>query len=255
MKKLIVANWKMNPQKGVEAVKLFTAVQKSATSAKNVETVICPPLVYVQALGERVTSRHCVLGAQDAFWEHAGAYTGQVSPDMVFNARARYVIVGHSERRALGETDDIVAKKIKSILQFPLIPILCIGESERDNDHEYVKRLKHQLRMDLDGLSADDIGRLVIAYELVWAISSSRHGHPCTPAQCREMVQVIKTVLVDLVGSSEVATSIPIIYGGSVDAENASAFLNDGLVDGVLVGRASLDPKEFVKILQWAERS
>ena len=254
MNKIVVANWKMNPQKGTEALKLFSGVQKIAEKLEHVETVICPPLVYVQSLGERVTSRRFVLGAQDAFWEHAGAFTGQVSPDMIFNARARYVIVGHSERRALGETDELVNKKVTSILQFPLIPIICVGEPERDAEHEYVKLLKHQLKAALAGLDKDQIARVVVAYEPIWALSTTNHGHPCTPAACREVVQVIKTVLADLVGDSSLAKRIPVLYGGSVTAENVAGFMQDGLVDGVLVGRASLDAKEFAAILKIMEK-
>jgi triosephosphate isomerase len=253
MKKLVIANWKMNPVKGSEAEKKFHAINAVASKLKNVETVICPPLVYLQSLGREVTTRVCVLGAQDAFWEHEGAYTGQVSPDMVFNTKARYVIVGHSERRAMGETDDMVNKKVKSILTFPLIPIVCVGEIERDSDSQYVKFLKQQIHHTLEGLSVDQVERLVIAYEPVWAISS-KAKRACTPAECRETVHVIKQVLADLFGSTEKVKTVPIVYGGSVNALDIEGYLEDGLVDGVLVGHASLDPKEFVKILKTAER-
>lgn len=258
MKKLVIANWKMNPTKGTEARKMFTAISKIAVGMKNVETVVCPPLVYLESLGELVTSRSCVLGAQDAFWEHAGAYTGQVSPDMVFNTKARYVIVGHSERRypttGQGETDEIISKKLKSILQFPLIPILCVGEQKRDDDGEYIKHVRKQLKDSIEGLTSEEISRLVIAYEPVWAIGTKAKKE-CTPAECREIVQIIRQVLADELDSTESAKQVPVVYGGSVHLENAEGFLTDGLVQGLLVGRSSLDPKLFGQIIKVAEKA
>ena len=249
----MVANWKMNPTRGSDARKMFRTINTKATMLANVETVICPPLIYLESLGELVTKRSCVLGAQDAFWEHQGAFTGQVSPDMIFGAKARYVIVGHSERRAMGETDEMINKKIKSILQFPLIPILCVGERERDEDHTFVKLVKHQIKLGLDGLTDEEIGRVVIAYEPIWAISSTKNTRECTPADCREMIQTIKSVLADLT-NSDIAKKIPMLYGGSVNSQNVEAYLKDGLVDGGLVGHASLDPKEFINVLKIAEK-
>jgi triosephosphate isomerase len=254
MKKLIVANWKMNPAKGTEARKMFQGISKVANTLKKVETVICPPLVYLESLGSLVANRACVLGSQDAFWEHAGAYTGQVSPDMVFNTKARYVIVGHSERRAMGETDEQVNKKIKSILQFPLIPVVCIGERLRDAEGVYIKDLKTQLKQSLAGLIPSDLSRVVIAYEPIWAIGSKASG-VCNPAECREMVQVIRQVIADLSGSTDNARETIVLYGGSVDPLNALGFLEDGLVQGLLVGRVSLDPKSFNQILKIAEKA
>jgi triosephosphate isomerase len=172
---------------------------------------------------------------------------------MVFNTKARYVIVGHSERRAMGETDDMINKKIKSILQFPLIPILCVGEKKRDDDMQYVKDVKHQLREALHGLTHEQVMRVVIAYEPVWSIGAHAK-QVCTPAECREMVQIIRQVLADIVSSTEHAKQVPVLYGGSVDDTNIQVFLEDGLVNGVLVGRASLDPKVFGKMLKIADK-
>jgi triosephosphate isomerase len=253
MKKLIVANWKMNPIKGSEARKMFQSIAKVATVMKNVETVVCPPLIYLESLGELVTSRSCVLGAQDAFWEHTGAYTGQVSPDMVFNAKARYVIVGHSERRAMGESDDIVSKKLKGILQFPLIPIVCVGEKVRDDDGGHIKLIKKQLKDSIHGLTKEEISRIVVAYEPVWAVGNP--AGPCTPVECREVVQVIRQVIADSIDSTAGAKQVPVVYGGSVDSENCVGFLTDGLVQGLLVGRASLDPKIFNQIIKLSEKA
>jgi len=253
MKKLIIANWKMNPITGAEARKMFTAINTIASKLKNVETVVCPPLVYLESLGEKVTTRSCVLGAQDAFWEHVGPYTGQVSPDMIFNTKARYVIVGHSEVRKLGETDEMVNKKIQGILQFPLIPVICVGETVRDDDGAHIKFVKHQVKQALLGLTNEQVGRVVVAYEPVWAIGV-KAKRVCTPAECREVVQNIRHVLADILGDTDKARLIPILYGGSVDGKDIEGFLVDGLVQGALVGHASLDQKEFTKILKIAEK-
>ena len=252
-KYLIIANWKMNPTKGSEAKKMFETINAVGADLEHVETVVCPPLIYLESLGESVTSRSCVLGAQDAFWEHEGAYTGQVSPDMIFNAKARYVIVGHSEKRAMGETDEMVNKKIKSILQFPLIPVVCIGEKNRDADSNYVKELKMQTEKSLAGLSHEELSRVVLVYEPVWAISTN-HGGVCTPAECAEAIQVIRQMLADIFGDVAKAQAVTIIYGGSVNETDVQGFLTDGLAAGAIVGHASLDPKEFIKILKVAEK-
>ncbi len=254
MKTLIIANWKMNPAKGSEARKMFKGINTTASKLKNVETIVCPPLIYLESLGEHVTTRSCVLGAQDAFWEHEGAYTGQISPDMLFNTKARYVLVGHSELRALGETDEVVNKKIQSILQFPLIPVICVGENVRDDDGGYIKIIKHQVTQALLGMTYEQISRVVIAYEPVWAIGS-RAKRACTPPECREVVQNIRHILADLLENTEQARSIPILYGGSVTSDTIEEFLINGLVQGALIGRASLDSKEFVKILKIAEKA
>lgn len=248
----MIANWKMNPVKGSDAEKLFLKINKASESLTTVQVVVCPPLIYLQSLGQLITKRSCVLGAQDAFWEHSGPYTGQVSPDMVFNTKSRYVIVGHSERKAMGETDDMINKKIKSILQFPLIPIVCVGEVTR-TDTSYVKEIKGQVHQALHGLTHEQIKRIIIAYEPVWAIGAQAVRH-CSPAECRESVQVIRQVLADILQDTQHASEVPVVYGGSVDATNVASFIQDGLVQGVLVGRASLDPKVFGDMLKIVEK-
>lgn len=248
-KKLIVANWKMNPVKGSEARTMFSRINRVAEKLSRVETVVCPPLIFLESLGEKVTSRNCVLGAQDAFWEHAGAHTGQVSPDMIFYAKARYVIIGHSEQRALGETDFIIHKKIKSVLQFPLIPIVCIGEITRNDSHDYVAVIKQQLHEVLHGLTREEILRIVIAYEPVWAIGEQATA-PCLPDDTRNVVHVIRQVVADILSSVEDSQSVPILYGGSVNEENAESYIREGEVQGLLVGRTSLDPQKFVNLLK-----
>ena len=253
-KVLVVANWKMNPSRADDAKALFSDTQKVAHKLKNVETIVCPPVVYLAMLGDMVTDRNCVLGAQDTFWEHEGSYTGEVSPDMIFSTKARYIIIGHSERRAQGDTDAIIAKKVHATLQFPLIPIICIGEEERDDEGHYLKTVRNQIRSVIEGRSREDIARMVFTYEPVWAISS-QHQKPCSPEECKDMIALMRREIADITGSSELAHEILILYGGSVDESNVDDFLTTGTASGVLVGRASLDAKTFGQVLTVAEKS
>ena len=192
IKKLIIANWKMNPIDGKTALTWFKKAQSVAhTYKKDVETIICPPSVYLQSLQSAVSDRSCVLGAQDCFYESVGSYTGQISPEMIFNARARYVIVGHSERRELGETNEIVNKKIKKIVQYPLFIILCVGEKKRTDNGAHFKEIKKQLAECLKDVSLKDYERIVIAYEPIWAIGKDA-VRSATAQECFEIVTVIR---------------------------------------------------------------
>ena len=253
-KKLIVANWKMNPTDGKTALSWFKKIQSVAhKNNKNVETVICPPSVYLQSLQSVVTDRSCVLGAQDCFYESAGSYTGQISPEMIFNARARYAIIGHSERRELGETNEIVNKKIQKILQYPLSVILCVGEKKRSDNGAHFKEIKKQLTECLKDISIKDYERIVIAYEPIWAIGKDAK-RPATAEECFEMVTVIKRSISEIINNSTVAHLVPILYGGSSNVENSKEFLTIGGASGLLVGRASLDPKEFGNMITIASK-
>lgn len=253
-KKLIVANWKMNPTDGKTALTWFKKIQSVAHKNKsNVETVICPPSVYLQSLQSVVTDRSCVLGAQNCFYENAGSYTGEISPEMVFNAKARYVIIGHSERRELGETNEIINKKIKKILQYPLSVILCVGEKKRTDNGAHFKEIKKQLTECLKDVPLKDYERIVIAYEPIWAIGKDAK-RPATADECFEMVTVIKRSISEITNNPTVTHLVPILYGGSSNAENTKEFLTTGGANGLLVGRASLDPKEFGVMIGIAAR-
>lgn len=253
-KKLIVANWKMNPTDGKTALTWFKKIQSVAhKNSKPVETVICPPSVYLQSLQSVVTDRSCVLGAQDCFYENAGSYTGEISPEMIFNAKARYVIVGHSERRELGETNEMVNKKVQKILQYPLSVIVCVGEKKRSDNGAHFKEIKKQLAECLKDVSVKDYERIVIAYEPIWAIGKDAK-RPATAEECFEMVTVIKRSVSEITNNQTVAHLIPVLYGGSSNAENAKEFLTTGGANGLLVGRASLDPKEFGAIITIAAK-
>lgn len=253
-KKLVVANWKMNPTDGKTALSWFKKIQTVAhKDKKNVETVICPPSVYLQSLQSVVTDRSCVLGAQNCFYENVGSYTGEISPEMIFNARARYVIIGHSERRELGETNEIVNKKIQKILQYPLSVILCVGEKKRTDNGMHFKEIKKQITECLKDVSIKDYERIVIAYEPIWAIGKNAK-RPATAQECFEMVTVIRRSVAEILDNQIIAQQIKVLYGGSSNAENTKEFLTTGGADGLLVGRASLDPKEFGNMITIASK-
>lgn len=248
-KKIIVGNWKMNPRSMKEAEKLFSDVAKGISGLKKTEAVICAPFIYLEKL--KKLSKTISLGAQDAFWDEVGAFTGEVSAEMLYNLGVKYVILGHSERRALGENNSDVNKKIKASLVAGLRPILCVGESVRDENHGYFSLVKNQLEECLAGISKNSISKIIIAYEPVWAISSTVNRKDATSDDSREMTIFIRKILSDKFGKE--ASRMRIIYGGSVNEKDAEDFLKDGGVDGLLAGRASLTAEKFVQIVKTCE--
>lgn len=248
-KKIIVANWKMNPLTKKEAEKLWQGVAKNTPSLRKTEVVICPPFIYIDEL--KKLSRKIILGVQNAFLGDTGAFTGEVSSEMLYLSGARYVILGHSERRARGETDTDINKKIKSALGSGLRPILCVGENMRDEEHGYFNLVKEQLEASLQGISKNSLKNIAIAYEPVWAISSTPGRRDATPEDSSEMAIFIRKVLSDKFGRE--ASRVRIIYGGSVNDRDAEGFLVRGGVDGLLVGRASLSAEKFAKIIKTCE--
>lgn len=241
----------MNPLTVRDAEKLFSNIAKSISRIKKTEVVICAPFIYLAGL--KKISRKISLGAQDAFWGDVGPYTGEVSPEMLYNIGVKYVILGHSERRALGETNALVNKKIKASLSAGLLPILCVGENARDLSHSYFNLVKTQVEECLKGISKTSISKIIVAYEPIWAISSTPDRRDATAADSREMAIFIRKILSGL-GTPEIAKGTRIIYGGSVTEKDAGEFLENGGVDGALPGRASLDPKKFVEIVKIAEK-
>jgi len=248
-KKIIIGNWKMNPSSLKEAEKLFNQVAKFVSGIKKTEIVICPPFLYLEKL--KKFARKISLGAQNAFGGDIGAFTGEISGDMIYSVGARYVIVGHSERRAMNESNDDINKKIKASLSAGLRPILCVGEKIRDENHNYFNLVKMQLEECLKGVSKNSISKIIIAYEPIWAISSTPDRKDATSDDSREMTIFIRKILSDKFGSE--ASKIRIIYGGSVNEKDAENFLKNGGVDGLLPGRASLDPKKFSQIVKICE--
>ena len=248
-KKIIIGNWKMNPSSPKEAEKLFRDIIKSIPALKKTEVVACAPFLYLEKL--KKISKNVSIGAQDSFGLDVGAFTGEISPEMLYDIGARYVILGHSERRALGETNEMINKKIKGALSVGLIPILCVGEKSRDGNHEYFNFVKTQIEESLIGLSKNSIQKVLIAYEPVWAISTTPNQQDATPKDCEEMIIFIKKVLNDKFG---LKLELPkVLYGGSVSDKDAAGFLAEGGADGLLVGRNSLNSKKFISIIKICE--
>jgi len=251
-KKLIVGNWKMYPTTKKEALAVYSGVNSAAKKYKNIKVVVCPPYVFSCEISSRAKKSNIEVGAQDAFWELEGAFTGEVSPQMIKNIGAKYVIIGHSERRKLGEANEIVQKKIRASLKTGLNVILCVGERERDSEGYFFSFVEEQLTNGLKSFRRKFIKKLTIAYEPIWAIGKNAL-RPASPEDLHEMTIFIRKVLVKIIGKKN-AFSVPILYGGSVDDVNAASFIGPDGADGLLVGRASLDIKKFAGILDAANK-
>lgn len=242
---LMVANWKMNPVSLKLAKQTFAGIKKTASKTKNTQTVICPPFIYLEAL--KTSGHRCALGAQNLSHESEGAHTGEVSYLALKNLGLKYCIIGHSERRAMGETDEDINQKVKASLRGMMVPIICVGEQERDASGQYLSFLKNQLETAVRGLPKSSIKDIVVAYEPIWAIGKNAKA-PATPREVFEISIFIKKILSDLYGMKSVPPT-KILYGGSVDLANISYFAEEALVDGFLVGRASLDKEVFSQMI------
>ena len=246
-KPLIAGNWKMF-KTTAEAID-FADEFKKLYGGTDVAACVCAPFTQLSALKEVFKGTNIKLGAQNMHFEEEGAYTGEVSAGMLGEIGVDFCIIGHSERRQyFAETDETVNKKIKKAFSAGITPILCIGEvlTERDSGIAF-DVVEKQLGKALEGLSADLAGRLVIAYEPVWAIGT---GRSATPEQANEMCAFIRKKLIQLYDET-VADNVIIQYGGSVKPSNASDIMNMDEIDGALVGGASLKPKEFIEIIDF----
>jgi|SRR3989344_183454 len=254
-KKIVIANWKMNPRTEQEALKLFGSVAKAVSKTRKTQVIICPPAIYIPRL--KKLSKKISLGAQNAFLGDTGPFTGEISPEMLYEAGARYVILGHSERKnpplGRGETSAEINKKLKSAQSASLTPVLCVGENARDENHEYFGIVREQIKDCLNGINKNLISKIIFVYEPVWAISSTPGRRDATPDDSAEMAIFIRKVLSDL-STPQIANKTKIIYGGSVTERDAEGFLRDGGVDGVMPGRASLTAKKFIEIVNIAEK-
>ena len=250
-KKYIVANWKMSPTSLAEAEQILDFVNDHLESRNEKEfgLVFCPPFVFLEEVGKVLKTSHleheASLGAQDIFWDDDGADTGEVSGPMLSKLGVQYVIVGHSERRwKLGESDEVVNKKLKAVLRNGMTPIVCLGERVRDD--KFKEFLKEQTEKTFAGLTSDELGKCMIAYEPVWAISSNPDAKPDTPENAVESIDIIKKISVD--NGYSIMTN-RYFYGGSVTSKNVADFIGQKEIDGALVGGASVNKEEFVKIL------
>jgi len=251
MRKTVIAgNWKMNNDIK-ESEKLIVELKNLLQNVKpKCDVIVCPPFTSLSEASKLISGSMIKLGAQNMHFEESGAYTGEVSASMLKSVGCEYVILGHSERRNIfGETDIVINKKIKKALSAGLKPIFCIGEllEERENGttNDVVKR---QVLKGLEGISADDMKNIIIAYEPVWAIGT---GKTATPAQAQEVHEFIRD-LIEIEYSLEIANDITIQYGGSVKPDNAKELLSQKDIDGALVGGACLKADSFMGIIKGA---
>ena len=250
MRKTIIAgNWKMH-KTVKEGQELAVALRRELYNIENVEIVICPPYTLLAYLADALETSNILIGAQDAFWQSEGAFTGEVSCGMLKDAGCKFVIIGHSERRQyFGETNDSVNKKAKAALAEGLTPIVCVGETLAEREKGLTLQvLDDHLRNGLKDISAGDVLKMVIAYEPVWAIGT---GKTATPLQAQEAHQYIRGALAKAY-DKEAADMVRIQYGGSVKPENISDLLRQPDIDGALVGGASLAAGTFTEIVRFA---
>lgn len=248
-RKVVAGNWKMN-KTHAESLALAKAVRAGWSAGWGVETVVCPPFTAIRAVAEALAGSGIGVGVQNAHWEASGAYTGEISPAMVQDAGGRYVILGHSERRQyFGETDATVNRRLKAVMAAGLQPIVCVGETLAERDGGRVEAvIERQVRGALEGLDAGGIGKLILAYEPVWAIGTGRNA---TPQQAQEVHAFIRGLLVKAAGPA-IAASVPLQYGGSVKASNAAELFGQPDINGGLIGGAALDAQSFLDIVKAA---
>lgn len=240
---LLVGNWKVAPETQLQAVRL---AQKTSIIAKkhkkDLVTVICTPAVHLAMLPKQKLAP-LFLGAQSVSPINAIAQTGLHTAALLKDAGAQYCLVGHSEARARGESNDHVVSMIERLLEKKIHPIVCVGEKERDDHGWYLGVIKEQIETVCSVVPKQAFKTLIIAYEPVWAIGASA-VREATPVECREIITYIRKLISDLEGE-KIAASVTILYGGSVNEKNALSFISEGGANGLLVGRTSLDPKAF----------
>jgi len=246
----VAGNWKMFKTSS-EATQLVKELKDNLKEVNGVNVVICPSYGSLCTVKKELKGSRIAMGAQNCHWDEEGAYTGEVSAKMLADLGCQYVIIGHSERRNFfRETDEMTNMKLKQALKQGLSPILCVGESWQERESGNTERvIEIQLKKGLSQIATEEMSRVILAYEPVWAIGSGKNA---TPEQARQAHQFIRKFLSELYGP-EVGDQISIIYGGSVSPENAKELLSVDGMDGALVGGASLQADSFVKIVTAAK--
>jgi triosephosphate isomerase len=250
-KPFVAGNWKMNTnsQTGVELVERIASGFVEAAS-QSVTVAVCPPFVYLQSVTKALSSSNIAVGAQDIYFEPQGAFTGEISASMLKDVGCSYCLCGHSERRhVIGESDELINKKVAAAVSGGLLPILCVGElleeREASKTNDIVTR---HVKEGLAGLSAEKLKAVTIAYEPVWAIGT---GLTATPDQAQQVHDFIRKLLGQMY-DEKIAEEIRILYGGSVKPNNAAELMSQKDIDGLLVGGASLKADDFLAIIQAA---
>lgn len=244
----MAANWKMykTPDQGRDFFREFLPM---VAGHDRDEIVVCPPFLGITTAVETAKGSNVAIGAQDLHWEKEGAYTGEVCASMLLAVGVTHVIIGHSERRQFfGETDDIVNLKLKAALEAGLTPIVCVGEVLEEREAGLTEDvLRRQCLRAFHAISAKKAGRLVVAYEPVWAIGTGKTATPQMAADAHALIRAEA----DKAFGQEFGARLRILYGGSVKPENVKALMAEGEIDGALVGGASLDPKSFAAIVNY----
>ncbi len=246
-KPIIAGNWKMNMTPS-EAVRLVEELKPLIKDAK-CDVVICPPYVDLPAAAEAIKGSNIHLGAQNIHWADKGAFTGEVSADMLKELGVEYAIIGHSERRQyFGETDEAVNKRAKAAIAAGITPIVCVGESLEERESGLTgKKVSGQVQKDLEGIAASDAARLVIAYEPIWAIGT---GKTATDEQANETIGMIRATVAGMLGR-ETAEALRIQYGGSMKPSNVKGLMAMPEIDGGLIGGASLKAVDFAQVVNY----
>ena len=246
---LLVANWKMNVSSEEEAINLFNSIKNVLARNATTEMIVCPPHIYLNQLKKEVISEHYNIGAQDAHPKESGNYTGETSITMVKNAGAKYIILGHPERRHL-ETYADVSQKLTAALQHDISAILCIGEREKTKN--WKKEIKEQLKEAFNRVPKSKPEKIVIAYCPAWAISGEKKD-PATTSHYREVIEFVKDEIHKLFKTRKAVEAMRFIYGGSLDDKNIEEFLKHTDVDGFIVGRVAHDPRILMTMFRLIE--
>lgn len=248
---LIAGNWKMFKTRS-EAKDLAFGLKLSCADVTGREILICPPYTALEQVSEIVKTGPVTLGAQNMHWESKGAFTGEVAPGMLTDIGVKYVIIGHSERRQyFAETDETVNKKMKAAIAAGLVPIVCIGETLAEREaNKTLEVIGTQIKGGMAGLTKEQAGKIVIAYEPVWAIGT---GKTATSAQAQEVHAFIRKLFGEINGA-QASASVRILYGGSMKPDNVSELMAQPDIDGGLVGGASLEVDSFTKIIKYAAK-
>ncbi|MEK7462501.1 MAG: triose-phosphate isomerase [Patescibacteria group bacterium] len=242
---VVIGNWKLNPNTLKDAGTLATAVAKKFKKNDGVTVAVAPSFLHIAEVAKRIGQKPIFLAAQNVSVEPMGPFTGEVSAAQLRDMRVTYVIIGHSERRAMGENDEVVQKKIQIALKHNLTPVVCIGEKERDTQGNFFSQIEKQVKAITAVLPAAQVKKVVIAYEPIWAIGT---GKAATAADVKEMQLFLLSTLTKLYDRST-AAKVTLIYGGSVNKDNAAELHREGGMDGFLPGGASLKADDFIQII------
>ena len=247
-KKFIVGNWKMNPDSLEEAKKLADDIRKKIKVKKSI-AIFCPPALFLKDIKGKKNPK-IKYGLQNVFYEKNGPFTGEISALMAKNLDVDYVIVGHSERRSMGETDEMISRKMSAVIRSNMTPILCVGEKKVDEHAEHLEFIRDQLVIGLSSVGSDDITKVIVAYEPVYAIGAKQ---AVGIHQIHQRNIFIKKILSEIYGKQK-AFSVPILYGGTVNVDNAKEIVKESAVDGLLIGRQSLIAKDFAEIVNRVDK-